>query len=1122
MALLPRDQRHQYLRDFLGIAPSYTAIQDLVLRRYYRLIACSIAHTSQFVARLAEHFGLLTTGILQGLTVISPELLIIDMVELVAAAGAPKALEDAPAIDEGGQADSALVQTPQQPPPPPATARTMPQRLGRLEEEVQGLRKDVGSLRGLVERSLTDQGRFFTWMISYSDLPDEMASPEYITPLPATLPFLFTDSSKDSDPSEASDSSEAPPSQDPYVTTVAHWRSRVTTHLSSPSDFPIALITAPPGTHRRIAILIQPGESIPLGRPYRTRPNRPQRVMTARKRVGPLPARRLAWRRVSPRSSDRPSSSSLPTNSSPVHSLGLDAPGQAHSGSSTRVVSPRLGYHPVRAPRHSEAFRSRPSHKRYRSLADYIPSSAPVTRLLAPTRTDLFPPRKRFRDSYSPETSMEEDIKNDTTKTEDGRELDVVDGDDVRDHIKVDPRDDREGFEAGAGDTFVLGVDPRSVLMVDEEIVEPVEGDSSSSSGTRDGTVRLVEDIPVDLDGAISDFYHHMSEVRMDRIFGIETTQRKLEADQMIASGERPGMAESIRSLRSENLKDEFRQIHDDRDHLRRKLRRTMTNTRSRITPAAIKETINRHVAEALKAHEVDKNLGLENGNGNGNGRNGNGNEGNGNGNGQGGNRNGDGRGDRPVARECTYQDFMKCEPLNFKGTKGVVGLIRWCEKMETVFHISNFLKRYQRTRGDLKPTIETTMGSNHHSNDRILEVRMLLEPIQLVIIRRWIMKELQGQFKKLLRVLNVEHKDIIRRIVPKSRTKTVGTRQEFLMQEAKHMSKEEVTLTQVLTLSRKDGSLCMCIDYRELNKLTVKNRYPLPRSDDLFDQLQGSSVYSIIDLRSGYHQLRVCDRDIPKTAFRSRYGYYEFQVMPFGLSNAPTVFMDLMNQTNFRVAQEGRIIRKVLEGFSKIAKPMTKLTQKSIKFDWGEKEETTFQTLKQKLCSAPILALPEGSENFMSLQRALGMQLDMSTSYHPQTYGQSERTIQTLKDMLQGCVMDFEKGWDIHLPVIEFSYNNSYHTSIKAAPLRCCMVVNAGHLSDGLRVVVPTGRIVVPTGRVVVSTSRVISPGRIPTGRYVVPTGRVVVPTGRIVVPTGRVVVPTGRVISPSRIPTG
>ncbi|GKD37050.1 putative reverse transcriptase domain-containing protein, partial [Tanacetum coccineum] len=88
-----------------------------------------------------------------------------------------------------------------------------------------------------------------------------------------------------------------------------------------------------------------------------------------------------------------------------------------------------------------------------------------------------------------------------------------------------------------------------------------------------------------------------------------------------------------------------------------------------------------------------------------------------------------------------------------------------------------------------------------------------------------------------------------------------------------------------------------MFIDYHELNKLTVKNQYPLPRINDSFDQLQGSRVYSEIDLRSGYHQLRVPDEDIPKMAFRTRYGHYEFQVIPFGLTNASAVFMDLMNQ---------------------------------------------------------------------------------------------------------------------------------------------------------------------------------------------------------------------------------
>nr|GFC25657.1 putative reverse transcriptase domain-containing protein [Tanacetum cinerariifolium] len=100
-----------------------------------------------------------------------------------------------------------------------------------------------------------------------------------------------------------------------------------------------------------------------------------------------------------------------------------------------------------------------------------------------------------------------------------------------------------------------------------------------------------------------------------------------------------------------------------------------------------------------------------------------------------------------------------------------------------------------------------------------------------------------------------------------------------------------------ILFVKKKDGSFWMCIIYRKLNKLTVKNRYPLSRIDDLFDQLQGSRVYSKINLRSSYHQLRVREEDIPKTAFRTRYGHYEFQVMPFGLTNAPAVFMDLMNR---------------------------------------------------------------------------------------------------------------------------------------------------------------------------------------------------------------------------------
>ena len=100
-----------------------------------------------------------------------------------------------------------------------------------------------------------------------------------------------------------------------------------------------------------------------------------------------------------------------------------------------------------------------------------------------------------------------------------------------------------------------------------------------------------------------------------------------------------------------------------------------------------------------------------------------------------------------------------------------------------------------------------------------------------------------------------------------------------------------------ILFAKKKDKTLRLCIDYRQLNRVRIKNRYPLPRIDDLFDQLRGARVYSKIDLRTGYHQLRVREADIPKTVFRTRYGQFDFTVMPFGLMNAPATFMNLMNR---------------------------------------------------------------------------------------------------------------------------------------------------------------------------------------------------------------------------------
>ncbi|GKD45100.1 putative reverse transcriptase domain-containing protein [Tanacetum coccineum] len=227
-----------------------------------------------------------------------------------------------------------------------------------------------------------------------------------------------------------------------------------------------------------------------------------------------------------------------------------------------------------------------------------------------------------------------------------------------------------------------------------------------------------------------------------------------------------------------------------------------------------------------------------------------------------------------------------------------------------------------------------------------------------------------------------------------------------------------------VLFVKKKDGAIRMCIDYRELNKLTIKNRYPLPRIGDLFDQLQGACCFSKIDLRSGYHQLRVREEDIPKTAFRIRYGHFEFTVMPFGLTNAPVIFMDLMNRVykpyldkfvivfidniliyskseeeyevhlktildllkkekfkvksvkNWKTPESSTKIRSFLglagyyrrfiENFSKITKPLTLLTQKNKTYVWGNEQDKAFRILKEKLCNAPVLALPDGPDDFV------------------------------------------------------------------------------------------------------------------------------------------------------------
>ncbi|GKD67793.1 putative reverse transcriptase domain-containing protein [Tanacetum coccineum] len=213
-----------------------------------------------------------------------------------------------------------------------------------------------------------------------------------------------------------------------------------------------------------------------------------------------------------------------------------------------------------------------------------------------------------------------------------------------------------------------------------------------------------------------------------------------------------------------------------------------------------------------------------------------------------------------------------------------------------------------------------------------------------------------------------------------------------------------------VLFVKKKDRSFRMCIVYRELNKLTMKNPYPLLRIDDLFDQLQGSSVYSKIELRSVYHQLRVREEDILKMGFRTRYGHYKFQVMPFGLTNAPAIFMDLINW----------VCKPYLDKFVILFIDHILIYSKS-KEEHEEQLKLILELLKKEEF-APILALPEGSEDFVvycdASHKGLGavlMQREKVIAYASRQLKVHEKNYTTY-DLELGAVVFSLKMWRHYL----------------------------------------------------------------------------------------------------------
>ncbi|GAU39931.1 hypothetical protein TSUD_275330 [Trifolium subterraneum] len=297
-----------------------------------------------------------------------------------------------------------------------------------------------------------------------------------------------------------------------------------------------------------------------------------------------------------------------------------------------------------------------------------------------------------------------------------------------------------------------------------------------------------------------------------------------------------------------------------------------------------------------------------------------------------------------------------------------------------------------------------------------------------------------------------------------------------------------------VLLVKKKDGTMRLCIDYRQLNKVTIKNKYPLPRIDDLLDQLRGATIFSKIDLRSGYHQIRIRTSDVSKTAFRTRYGHYEFLVMSFGLTNAPAIFMDYMNRIfqpyldKFVVifiddiliyskdpqkqAEHLRIVLNILREkqlyakFSKcefwlsevkflghvisqggvsvdpfkveaIALPLTRLTRKGAAFVWDELCENSFNLLKQKLTSAPVLVIPDPDKKYVvycdASNKGLGcvlMQEGAVVAYASRQLKPHEENYPT-HDLELAAIIFALKIWRHHLYGVQFALYSD-HKSLR------------------------------------------------------------------------------------------
>ncbi|GJT20956.1 putative reverse transcriptase domain-containing protein [Tanacetum coccineum] len=680
-----------------------------------------------------------------------------------------------------------------------------------------------------------------------------------------------------------------------------------------------------------------------------------------------------------------------------------------------------------------------PSRKRCRSPTTLVPSSNPVSRSIVHTHADLLPPCKRFRDSYSLEDSREEHMEIGTTNAEAVADLGIGDGVDTEDGICMgveidasDIREDEDEFkaEASAGGTMEIVVD----LLVTGGISESTRGDV------------------LDLEGTIYNIVHYMSEVPLDRITEFETAQRQLEVGQLMASGESVGLTDRIRRLGLENLK----------------VRVLLCIKRDLVDSLRHHMALSQRVAEALANYEatcaanvLEAESQSQNGNDgdNENGGNENGNHGDG-GNNRNGNPNENGKGAMPVAR---------CQPLNFKGTEGVVDsaltwwnshkrtigfdasfVITWRNLMKLMTEVYCLSNEIQKMETELWNLAVRNNGLAAYTQ-RFQELTLLCTRMDAIRLANSLMdQKLKGYairsaenkrkfesnqrdncaqqppFNRIATCLECGRQEHFKKDCPKLKNQNHGNKP--VIPEARRKAytigggdanpgSNIVTDTFLLNnhyasvLFDSDVSYAVELaDRRIAETNTVLRGCTIgllghPFNIDLMPVEIGSfNVIIGMDWLANNHAVIICDEKIKymkkgcqvflaqvtkkETEVKSKEKRLEDvpiirkfpKVFPEDLPGLPHARkvefqIDLVHgaapvaRVPYRLAlseMQELSAQLFIEGFSKIAKPMTKLTQESVKFDWGEKEEAAFQTLKQKLCSAPILTLPEGSENFM------------------------------------------------------------------------------------------------------------------------------------------------------------